>query len=122
MEHNKLFLTTQGVVSDIGVKSKENIPLGTFLGFYAGRIIPLKNISDDQSHITMEVDGTKYAIVRESKDDIMGYINEPNKGSTANVYMRTLHLACGNGVAYFAARDIPKNTELLEIYTTENTR
>lgn len=100
------------VVAQTGVKSRSLLAKGTFLGFYSGRLVPLKYLRARDSHIAMEIDGTDFAVVRASEEDIIGYINEPPPGQLANVMTRTLHLPCGNAVAYFAAEDIPKLTEL----------
>jgi hypothetical protein len=117
--HKELFLTTRRVVSQRGVKSRIHHAPGDFLGFYSGKVVSRQeydSMSPSYNTVSFDVTGTDAVIVRQSMDDIIGYVNEPPKGIRANVVAVPLHLDQGNAVGYFAASHISKHTELLVHY------
>lgn len=123
LHHPALYRTDERVVSGNGVKSRVSHRVGDFLGFYSGMVLSpgAYDACDlETSRRSFEISATDgYVVVRERDDDIIGFVNEPPVGHTANVVAVPLHLDFGNAVGYFASHPIVANTELWVHYGHE---
>lgn len=115
-------VATRDSVAGVGVRTTVARRTGDFLGFYSGRVYSLseyERLAEKRTgftEIAFEVSGTDGVVVRENEDDLIGYVNEPVRGSVANVVAIPLHLEWGNAVGYYAATHIPPGAELLVHY------
>lgn len=130
LHHPALYVTTSGVVAGAGVKSTRCHARGEFLGFYTGRVVDLRDDRDDDSNReegargrrqhdpahSFDVARTSCAIVRVGADDVIGFVNEPPRGKTANATPLPIHLPWGNAVAYYASDTIRPHREIWAHY------
>ena len=122
-----LQLTSESVAG-IGVRTTVARQKGDFIGFYSGEIISCDEyvcrILRDRSteRLGFEVTGTDSIILRHSLHDLIGYVNEPPPGQTANVVAIPLHLDAGNAIGYYVGSLIEANTELLVHYGDDAAR
>ena len=120
-------------VAGVGVRTSLARSTGDFLGFYSGVLLTrgayghVAQKDPAIARVTFEIAGTDWLVMRESRTDVIGYVNEPPDGMDANVVSIPFHLDAGNGaecnaVGYFAGAPILAGEELLVHYGYDASR
>lgn len=115
LHHPLLYVTSNDVVSGIGVKSRSCFHRGDFIGFYTGTLVDeacYDAIVDSVGSHSFAIEHTGMLVVRRDERDIIGFVNEPPAGKVSNAVALPLHLAHGNAVAYYSCQYIPAHMEI----------
>jgi hypothetical protein len=120
-------------VAGVGVRTSLARRTGDFLGFYSGLLLTrdaYEHVAQKHpaiARVSFEIAGTDWLVVRESRTDVIGYVNEPPEGMDANVVAIPFHLDAGNtvecnAIGYFAGAPILAGEELLVHYGYDASR
>ena len=115
-------------IKGTGLFTEKYLPIGSFIGFYSGKELEEtdQEAKKNGSYAMQVTPGVIFdADPKTNEKDLLGYVNEPPKGETANVNIVPYELHAKHhskdgpmavAIAFYAATDIKKGTELLVHY------